>query len=415
MRILGADLRTGPQVPAQGSLVALGPDGLAVAVRHPSGLGEIASSVVELAAGEPFLLAVGLPVVVPEKPARFRPVERLVRRRLGHRLQPGGRSSADTARGSTSGEALLAALAAAGAPCLPYPDRDGHVSGLAEIHPALALKVLLWEGSTLARAAATDTLEALFRSFQVPDYRPRLGAKAGAWAERAGVLDLVLRALGALEGYDFRPAREALAASSSGRDVERAASILDACLLAGTARRYMDRPETCLFLGDRETGYAILPADPLVRRLALRERAAPAGPRLFPGQSLRAKLEEAAELRPAGLLPLPGRPERLEAVFRQRPLYEFDNVDEMLWWKHCRHLKGPELPTDGLEELVVTLEGIAGGSEGPALRLLRSRHRTLSFRFDPAALWRRHISPRDGKAYAFTVWRAVYAAAPQGP
>ncbi len=412
MRILGADVRTGPPGVSGGSLVALGRDGRVVAVRHPSGLGEMASSVVELAAGEPFLLAVGLPVVVPEKAVRFRLVDRLIRRRLGHRTPPGGRALAGAQRGAVGGEALLAALAAAGAPCLPYPDRDGHVSGLAEIHPDLALKVLLWEGSSLARATGTDAQEALFRSFRVPDYRPRAAAKASAWAERAGVLDLLLRVLGALEGYDLRPAREALAASASERDVERAASILDACLLAGTARRYMDRPETCLFLGDRETGYAILPADPLVRRLALRERAEPAGPRLFPGRSLRAKLEEAADLRPAGLLQLPGRPERLEAVFRQRPLYEFDNLDEMLWWKHCRHLKGPVLPTEGLEELAVTLEGIAGGGEGPALRLVRSRHRTLSFRFHPAALWRRHISPRDGKTYPFTVRRAVYAAAP---
>ena len=44
------------------------------------------------------------------------------------------------------------------------------------------------------------------------------------------------------------------------------------------------------------------------------------------------------------------------------------------------------------------------------LRLLRSRHKVLSFRFEPPAAWRGRIATRDGKAYAFQVVRAVYEA-----
>ncbi len=417
MRILGADLPPGPPRPGtrERTLVVLGDDGRVAVVRHPASLAEAASAIVELGAGEPLFVGVDLPVVVPERPTRLRPVDGLVRRRLGHRLTPGGRASLEPTRGGVGGEALVAALAAAGLPCLPYPDRDRRSSGLAEIHPALVLKVLLWEGSAVAGAGRPEALETLFKAFEAPDYHAPEGeahARAG-WAERAAALDLVLRALGPVEGFDLRPARESLVACASERDLRRAASILDACLLAGTARRYMDRPETCVFLGDRQTGYTILPADGFVRRLALRERTGAPAARLFPGRSLRAKLEEAADLRPLDLISIPGRPQKLEAVFGERPLLEFDNLDEMLWWKHCRHLAGPELPTEGLEEMVVSLgaEPAGGEADGQPLRLVRSRHRTLSFRFEPPALWRRSVPPRDGKTYAFRVARAVYATA----
>lgn len=414
MRILGADVPVGPPGASEGTVLLLADDGRVAAVRHPTGLNETAATAIELAGGEPFLLAVGLPIVAPEKASRFRPVERLVRRRLGVRLPPGGRASLDPARRAVGGEALLAALAAAGVPCLPYPDRDRRSSGLAEIHPQLVLKALLWEGSAFARPSQPGAPEALFKALSAPEYRRREKEKASSWAERAGILDLLLRALGPLEGYDFRPAREALVAAASEAEFERACSIFDACLLASTARRYMDRPETCLFFGDRTTGYTILPADPLIRRLALKERATAAGVRLFPSRSLRARLEREAELRPAGLLAFPGRPQKIEASFREPPVYEFDNLDEMVWWKHCRHLAGPEIPTEGLEELVVSLEGVPQSPGSQPLRLVRSRHRTLSFRFDPPAAWRRHISPRDGKTYPFSVRRAVYVAAAEG-
>jgi hypothetical protein len=44
----------------------------------------------------------------------------------------------------------------------------------------------------------------------------------------------------------------------------------------------------------------------------------------------------------------------------------------------------------------------------PALRLVRSRHRTLSFRFDPPDSWRSRLATRDGKTYPFRVLRANY-------
>ena len=46
------------------------------------------------------------------------------------------------------------------------------------------------------------------------------------------------------------------------------------------------------------------------------------------------------------------------------------------------------------------------------LRLVRSRHRTLSFRFEPPASWRARVPTRDGKTYAFRVVRAVYETLP---
>jgi hypothetical protein len=82
----------------------------------------------------------------------------------------------------------------------------------------------------------------------------------------------------------------------------------------------------------------------------------------------------------------------------------------MMWWKHCRHLAGPDVPLDGLDELVVRLDGAAAGDTAPGLRLVRSRHKTLSFRFEPAQAWRQHVAPRDGKTYPFRVLRAVFEA-----
>jgi hypothetical protein len=184
-------------------------------------------------------------------------------------------------------------------------------------------------------------------------------------------------------------------------------------LAAGTARRYLLAPETCVFLGDREGGYTVLPADALVRRLALRETRRPGRGALFPTTSLRERLGKVASLHSPDLLDVPGRAGRLTAVFAgEAPRYEFDNLDEMLWWKHTRHLAGAPLPIEGLEEMVVGL----GDGDAPRadLRLVRSRHRTLSFRFEPPAAWRRRVPPRDGRTYGFRVLRATYQTAPGG-
>jgi len=81
----------------------------------------------------------------------------------------------------------------------------------------------------------------------------------------------------------------------------------------------------------------------------------------------------------------------------------------MLWWKHCRHLAGPELPTDGLREIVVYVDA-SGDDATLSLLLIRSRHKTLSFRFEPPAAWRRRVPPRDGKTYRFRVVRASFDA-----
>jgi hypothetical protein len=337
-------------------------------------------------------------------PGKSRRVDGWVRRRLGVRLpmaKAGGPNYPE-------GAAMITALATAGVPCLPYPDRDRRQSGLAEIHPELVLKALLWERSAAATARELPDREAILRAIPVPEYRNARPARA-TWAERFAALDAALQAVSGCEGFDFRTSQDALRQGASNEAVAAAASMLDATLLAGAARRYIEEPERCAFVGLRETGYVVLPADAFVRRVALKEAAAAAGhAALFPRASLEARLAPHATLRPSALLEMPGQTQHVEAVFDAQPGYEFDNLDEMLWWKHCRHLAGPELPTDGLNEIVVRLE--AGDDAGIGLRLVRSRHKTLSFRFEPPAAWRRRVPPRDGKTYRFQVVRASYDA-----
>jgi len=357
-----------------------------------------------LASGEPFLLAVDVPVA-GDGGGKPRRVDGWLHRRLGVRIAP--RKGGAAAR--IAGPELLAALATSGHPCLPFPDRDRRRSGLAEVHPEPVLKAIVWEASAAAQAREIPDREAILRALPIPDYR---GSKPRAsWADRFGALDAALRIAGASEAFDLRPAREELQRASSGPTLAAAASLFDATLLAGTARRYLEEPERCAFAGERDSGYVILPADAFVRRVVLREPS-PAGERaaLFPRATLEQRLGPHAAIRPLDLIDMPGRSPRLEAVFASPPLYEFDNLDEMMWWKHCRHLAGPEVPADGLQEIVVRLDGDdARGTSG--LRLVRSRHRTLSFRFEPPSAWRLRVAPRDGKTYPFRVLRAVFDAA----
>jgi predicted RNase H-like nuclease len=413
VRILGADLpheTSGDERPEL-TVVLLDEDGRTTSVEHVSSLPAVAEAVGRLAAGEPYLLGVNVPVVVPSKQARVRPVENLVRRRLGFRMPAGGRSALSSDVHGVAGETLMVGLAAAGQPCLPYPDRDRRRTGLAETHPALILKSLLWESSPLAAAEDQSAQEQLFRAYEPPPYRASQGRARANWAERASNLDLILRALGPVDGFDFETTRRALSRTGSDKDLERAAGIFDATLIAGTAKRHLETPERCLFIGDQEQGYVIIPADGLVRRLALSGTAAPTG-QLFPQASLRERLAPHARLRSVGLFKVHGQPQQVEASFKELPRYEFDNVDELLWWKHCRHLAGPALPTEGLRELVVVV-GSETGDETP-LKLQRSRHQTLSFRFEPPAAWRAHVPTRDGKVYPFRVLRAVFETAPSG-
>lgn len=402
MRVLGVDLTEGR------TAVQLDEEGRVAATRRAGGLAELAGALADLAAGDLVLAGVDVPLVVPQKAARSRPVELLAARRLGTRLPAGGRSAAPAERGALLGDLLLSALAAAGQPTLPYPDRDQRTSSLCEVHPDLVLKALLWERSPRAASGDPATRETLFRALVPPDLS---ASGRGGWPERAARLELTLLALGSPEGYDLRPVEDALATAGDEASTAGAVSLLRAVLAAGTARRYLLAPETCVFLGDRESGYTVLPADALVRRLALREARRPGRGALFPTTSLRERLGKVASLHSPDLLDVPGRAGRLTAVFEtEGPRYEFDNLDEMLWWKHTRHLAGAALPIEGLEEMVVGLGD--GDGERAGLRLVRSRHRTLSFRFDPPAVWRRRVPPRDGRTYAFRVLRATYQTAP---
>jgi hypothetical protein len=398
MRILGADVRELTATDGSGTVVALDATGSISALAPVEGVASLAREVARLAAGEPFLLAVDVAVqgaATADKPRRL---ERALQRRLGVRLPA-------PLPGAVTGFDLLAGLAAAGHPCLPYPDRDRRRSGLAEIHPEFVLKALIWEASAAVDAKELPDRESLLRAVEPPAYRGTKLTRAG-WAARWSAVDAAARSVAVAAGFDVSGAREELQRAVTLDGVSRAASHLDASLLAGTAHRYVSEPERCAFVGERESGYVILPADAFVRRAALREAGGLAErARLFPQASLQQRLAGRAALKPLELLGIPGRGQHVEAVFEAPPLYEFDNLDEMLWWKHCRHLDGGEVPADGLRELVVRLDGM--GVE-QTLRLARSRHKTISFRFDPPQAWRAKVPPRDGRTYPFRILRAVY-------
>jgi len=409
LKLLGIELATPlPEGRATRTLVLLGDDGSVEKIQRVSGVPALATEVGRLADGEPFLLGVDIPVVVPVKASRARPVESLLRRRFRQKMTAGGRAAVEES--GLPGEALLAGLATAGFPCLPYPDRDRRASGLAETLPALVLKSLLWQRSPAAAERDLASQEQLFRAWTAPAYRrAALPARAG-WADQAIALETALTALGPVGGYDFSAVHDALCAATSVEDTESAAALFDAILIGATAKRYLDAPESCLFAGERDDGYVIVPADSLMRRLWLSDSGQKTSGELFPQASLRERLGSEARLRSMDLLNVPGRPARLEATFRDAPLYEFDNVDEMLWWKHCRHLAGPKMPVNGLQEIQIELE--AKGAPAASLRLVRSRHQALSFRFDRPEAWRRHLPTRDNRTYPFRVVRAVYDTAP---
>jgi hypothetical protein len=407
MRILGAELRELDAGSGTGTIVALDADGAVATVARVGDLPALTREVSTMTAGEPFLLAVDVPVAVGAKLGKPRRVDGWLRRRLGVRIpasRPGGASY-------LSGSDLITAFAMAGHPCLPFPDRDRRQSGIAEIHPELVAKALIWESSTASSAHDLPDREAVLRALPVPEYRSARTARA-VWADRYAALDAALRAVSGSDGFDFRPALDELQRAGSDQAVADAVTLFDATLLAGTARRYLEAPERCAFVGLRDTGYVVLPADPFVRRVALREPAHATGHApLFPQKSLESRLAPHAVLRPSALLDMPGQAQQVEAVFEAHPRYEFDNLDEMMWWKHCRHLAGPELPTDGLHEIVVRLESPRHDESSISLRLVRSRHKTLSFRFEPPSAWRLRVPPRDGKTYPFRVMRAVFDAA----
>lgn len=397
MRIIGADLRE-IDVAVGAAIVALDDRGSVAAAARASDLGGLAREVAKLAAGEPYLLAVDVPVASSGS-GKSRRVDGWVRRRLGVRLP---------AAAPVSGADLIHALAVAGVPCLPFPDRDRHQSGLLESHPELTIKSLTWESSAAAASADLPEREAVLRALAVPEYRGPRAARAG-WPERYAALDAALRAVSQASGFDVRPAADELKRAAGDPALAAAGALFDAALLAGTARRYLEEPERCAFIGSRESGYVVLPADTFVRRVALRESTrATGGTSLFPRASLESRLAPHATVRPSALLDMPGQAQQVEAVYNAQPRYEFDNLDEMLWWKHCRHLAGPELPADGLNEIVVRLETQGDDDASKNLRLVRSRHKTLSFRFEPPAAWRLRIPPRDGKTYPFRVLRATF-------
>src|SRR5262245_15143319 len=86
MRILGADLRELDVASGTGTVVALDAKGAIATVARVGDLAALAREVSSLTAGEPFLLAVDVPVAGAASPAKPRRVDGWLRRRLGVRL-----------------------------------------------------------------------------------------------------------------------------------------------------------------------------------------------------------------------------------------------------------------------------------------------------------------------------------------
>ncbi len=405
MNIFGADLaRPNPAEEApEWTLVALDRSGKIRDVRRPSSIGALITEISAWTGDDPFLLGVDIPVVLPARETRTRPFEGVLRKKLGVRIPPGGRAALPTGERSVTGEKLLAGLAGAGLACLTWPDKNRRTSALAEIHPAPALKSLFWIDAALGAGLSQEERAELCRATPIPAYAPVPGKRSRRPADLLFSLDLLVRALAPCSGFDFQPVADLLKEISDEAGAGRAASLLNACLIAGTARRYLDAPETCVFCGERESGYTILPSDDFLRRILVAPASGPKR-KLFPQATLEERLGKVADLLPLDLLKVRGKPEKLQAVFREPPCYEFENVDEMLWWKRCRHVEGPPLPTEGLLELSIRL----AGEEDRLLNLVRSRHTALSFRFEPPGAWRRAMRPRDNRVYRFQVLRASY-------
>ena len=173
MRIFGVELRELDSGSGTGTIVVLDADGAVATVERVGDLSALAREVSTLTAGEPFLLAVDVPVAVGAKPGKPRRVDGWLRRRLGVRIP----ASRPDGAPYPSGSDLLTAFAMAGHPCLPYPDRDRRQSGLAEIHPELVAKALIWESSTAASAHELPGREAVC-ALSVPEYRSARTARA---------------------------------------------------------------------------------------------------------------------------------------------------------------------------------------------------------------------------------------------
>jgi len=73
------------------TLVSIDPSGRVVGCAWPRSMPELITEVGKMAGEDPFLLGVDVPVVVPSRNVRSRAVDNVVRRRLGHRLEPGSR------------------------------------------------------------------------------------------------------------------------------------------------------------------------------------------------------------------------------------------------------------------------------------------------------------------------------------
>src|SRR5262252_3026651 len=110
MRVLGAEVRGLTATGGGGTIVALDERGEVAATAPVDGLSALAREVVKLCAGEPFLLAVDVPVVAPGGPSAKRRVDRFVQRRLGVKWPLPAAGSP----GPVAGPNLLAALATAG-------------------------------------------------------------------------------------------------------------------------------------------------------------------------------------------------------------------------------------------------------------------------------------------------------------
>ena len=235
-------------------------------------------------------------------------------------------------------------------------------------------KSLLWERSTAASARDLPDREAVLRALSLPEYRERRARRGRAWPSGTPRSTRRCTRCPRADGFDFRPG---VGRARSARDrieaVAAAASLFDATLLAGTARRYLEEPERCAFVGLRETGYVVLPADAFVRRVALREPArAPGHAALFPRASLESRLAPHATVRPSALLDMPGQAQRVEAVFERNRGTSSTTSTRCCGGSTAGISPDPSFPPTGSHEIVVRLDGVATTMRRWRFRLVRS-------------------------------------------
>jgi hypothetical protein len=291
--------------------------------------------------GRAVSLAVDVPVAVGGKSGKPRRVDGWLRRRLGVRIT--------VSRGPSAGSDLLTAWRwRAPVPSVP---RSRSPAVRSRRDPSGALRQgLMWESRRPRPRTIFKTVSRSLRALPVPEYRTLVRSRDVGRPLRRARRDAPA-VLGS-DGYDFR--RRSTSSTRATRTGRALAASLVRRDARGGPRGAISRARALRVRRLARRGYVVLPADPFVRRVALREPARAAGHTpLFPQRSLESRLAPHAVIRPLARSTCRDKPNRWRPFSRRSRATSSTTSTRMMWWKHGRHLAGPELPTDGLHEIVV--------------------------------------------------------------